>query len=109
SDRPRSGRAAPDPGAASPRLCPAPGGTPCLRDDVVLLGCSRHGAHALCTGDDALRSSATPHHGVDPWGERWCDLPQLHGMDTVVAGVPRPGTHTERRSSDAGADGCAPL
>ena len=38
TDGARPGRAAPDPGAASPRRCHARGGAPCLGDDVVLPG-----------------------------------------------------------------------
>ena len=49
-DGARTGRAAPDPGTAGPRLCHARGGAPCLGDDVVLPGRGRLRTHTLHRG-----------------------------------------------------------
>ena len=70
ADGARPGRAAPDPGAASPGRCHARGGAPCLGGDIVLAGSGSRCAHALCAGDSALRSPAAPRLGVPLWGGR---------------------------------------
>src|SRR5215510_291048 len=65
------GRATLDPGAASPRLCHAPGGVPCLGHDVVLLGSAIPCARTFYARDSPLRPPATPHRCVPPWRKLW--------------------------------------
>src|SRR5215471_18201066 len=80
-----TGRAAPHPRATSPRLCHARGGAPCVGDDVVLPGCGRLCAHALRTGDGALRPLSAPLLCVPAWGGLWGDLPLLRRLGAVVS------------------------
>src|SRR5262245_60542835 len=87
ADDVRTERAAPDPGAARPGLCPACGSTSCLGGNVIPTGICRRCAHALYTGYSALRPPAAPWLGGPLWRGRRGDLPQLGCVDAVVLRV----------------------